>query len=459
MDREILQTLLTTWNPHFTDLSKGEWKGTVKREKYLERLKSLMDIPHVVILSGVRRAGKSTLMKQIMEHLIKEKGVPAQNVVYFFLEDVQVQQYLSMGWKLLDELYNYYLQTYNPQGKVYLFLDEIQGIKEFNRWVASKYERKEPIKFIFSGSRKALLESESATVLTGRNVLVNVYPLNFYEYLLIKNVSISGENTIESIREANFSQQHSFLHHLDNYLYEGGYPEIVLAQDPAAKRAIAGGYYSDIVTRDVLRPNAIRNSQEVEILGLQILTDFTKTHTYSSLGKPQKLSIDTVKSYLNYFAKAHLFFESTHFSYKTKETQDIQRPRKIYVVDNGLRNFNVAQLRPDIGQCAENTAYMELQKNNVAVHYWNGKKEVDFVTLNPNLAFYNVSYTDEPHPREIESMVEVLLEFDKEKGIVLTRNYAREINREGKTIEFVPLWAWLILNGRVFFKEATVEQC
>lgn len=453
MDREVLHTLLTTWNPHFTDLEKGKWEGTVRREKYLERIKPLMDIPHVVILSGVRRAGKSTLMQQTMEYLIKEKGVPAKNVVYLFLEDILVQQYLSMGWKLLDQLYNYYLETYNPERTVYLFLDEIQGIKEFNRWAASRYERKEPIKFIFSGSRKALFESESATVLTGRNVLIKVYPLNFYEYLLIKNVSIIGENSIQSLRDANLNQQHTILHHLSNYLYEGGYPEIVLAENEEAKRAIAGGYYSDTVTRDVLRPNAVRNDREVELLGLQILSEFTKTHTYGSLSKPQKLSIDTVKAYLDYFVKAHLFFESTHFSYKTKETQDIQRPRKLYVVDNGLRNFNVPQLRPDLGQCAENTAFMELQKNNVAVHYWKGKKEIDFVTMNPDLAFLNVSYTDEPHAREVESMVEGLQEFDKEKGTILTKNYADKKKIDGKTIEFMPLWAWLIVNGRVFFKE------
>jgi predicted AAA+ superfamily ATPase len=455
MDKDVLNNLLTRWNPHFADLAKGKWGGTVKREKYLERLKPLMDIPHVVILSGVRRAGKSTLMQQTMEYLIKQKGVPAINVVYIFLEDILVQQYLSLGWELLDALYNQYLEKYNPEGKVYLFLDEIQGVKDFNRWAASRYERKEPIKFIFSGSRKALLESESATVLTGRNVLVNVYPLNFYEYLLIKNIPIEGGDSVQALRDANLDTQHSILHHVNKYLYEGGYPEIVLAQAEEAKRAIAGSYYNDIVARDVLRPNSVRNAHEVELLGLQIMNEFTKTHTYSSLGRPQKLSVDTVKNYLDYFAKAHVFFESTYFSYKTKETQDIQRPRKIYVVDNGLRNFNTPQLRPDLGQCAENTAYMELQKNNVAVHYWKGKKEIDFVTMNPDLSFLNVSYTDALHPREVDSMVEGLKEFDEDKGIILTKNYADTKEVDGKIIECIPLWAWLISNGRVFFNETS----
>jgi len=196
-----------------------------------------------------------------------------------------------------------------------LLLDEIQGVKEFNRWIASRYERKENIKFIISGSQRSLIEAESATVLTGRNVQIDVYPFNFYEYLLVKKVEVRGEATIQSIWDSNFDQQLPILHHLGNYLYEGGYPEIVLAESETEKRAIASAYYRDSVTRDVLIPNNLRNARDVEVLGLQILSDFTKTHTLNSLSKPNKLSVDTVKNYLEYFSKAYLFFESTYFSY------------------------------------------------------------------------------------------------------------------------------------------------
>ncbi len=448
--------LLTIWNPHFANPDKGKWLGTVPREKYLDRLKKLLELRHVLTLTGVRRAGKSTLMHQLMNYLIHEKGVPAKNIVYLFLEDVLVQQYLTQGWQILEDLYNYYLETYNPQGKVYLFLDEIQGVKEFNRWISSKYERQEPVKFVLSGSRRSLVQSESATVLTGRNVQVDVYPLNFYEYLSIKGVQVEGEASIASLRQANFDKQTQILYHLGNYLKEGGYPEIVLAGDEEVKRELASSYYRDTVTRDVVVPNGVRNQQEVEILGLQVMTDFTKTHTYNSLAKPQKLAVETAKAYLDYFQRAYLFFESKHFSYKTKETQDVQKARKIYVVDNGLRNFNIPLLRPDLGQCAENVVYMELKKQNTAIHYWKGKREVDFVSMSPNLTFYNVSYTDQLHDREVEGLVEGLEEFDIKSGTILTKNLFETKELDGKRIEYVPLWAWLILNGKVFFKEASV---
>src|SRR3989338_6846211 len=99
---------------------------------------------------------------------------------------------------------------------------------------------------------------------------------------------------------------------------------------------------------------------------------------------------------------------------------------------------------------------MELKKQAQAIHYWQGKKEIDFVTISPTLAFYNVSYTDQPHEREILGVVEGLQEFNLDKGIVLTKNYSATKEAEGKTVEFIPIWAWLILNGKVFFKEATI---
>jgi predicted AAA+ superfamily ATPase len=454
MDTTTLQQLITTWNPHFEDVKRGFWVDTVPREKYLTRIENLMNIRHTIFLSGVRRSGKSTIVQQTIGRLIEKHNVPPQNILYLYLDDIKMQQYLSLGANLLEQLYSYYVERYNPEGRVYLFLDEVQGIKDFNRWVSSRYERKENIKFILSGSRKSLIESDTATLLTGRNVLIEVYPLNFYEYLQIKQVELAeGDGTVRSIYDGNYYQHLSLLHHLGNFFVEGGFPEIVLAQTPEEKTAIANGYYRDTVTRDVLIPNSIRNASDIEVLGLQILNDFTKTHTYSSLGKPHKLSVDTVKNYLRYFTDAYLFFESQYFSYKTKESQDIQKPRKIYVVDNGMRNFNLPIPRPDIGRCAENVVYMELKKTSTLVSYWTGKKEVDFVVQDGSLRLFNVSYTDDLHERELASILEGLAEFDAPSGVLLTKNYFETKQVDGKTVECIPLWAWLIANSRTFFRD------
>ena len=452
MDNNVLRRLITTWNPHFEDVTRGAWHGKVPRQEYLTKIDGLLDIRHAIFLNGVRRSGKSTLAHQTIGNLIENKGVPPKNLLYLYLDDILVQPYLHLGAELLEYLVRYYREQYNPTGKVYIFLDEVQAVDSFNAWVASYYERDENLKFILSGSRKSLLESETATLLTGRNVVVEVYPLNFYEYLGLQNVHVEDGSSLEEIYRANEHNSLLLLHHLGNYFKEGGFPEIVLAKTNQQKTAIANGYYRDIVTRDIILPNSIRNPADIEVLGLRILNDFTKKHTYSSLSKPHKLSIDTVKNYLKYFSGAYLFFESQYFSYKTKETQDLQKPRKIYVVDNGMRNFNVTISRPDIGQYAENTVYMELKKTSALVSYWDNKREVDLVVQNGELRLFNSSYTNEIQDRELAGMVEGLEEFGVDKGLVLTKDYFDSQKINGKTVDFVPLWVWLISSSKHFFK-------
>lgn len=451
MEPTQIEILLQRWNPHFQNPNKGLWVGSVPREKYLDRLWQMINLRHILILTGVRRSGKSTLMQQMVGRLLLE-GVRPNNVLFLYFDDLLVRPYLQRGAELLEQIYTFYRERFNPQGRVYLFLDELQGVRDFNHWLASYYERREDVKFIVSGSRRSLMQSETATVLTGRNIQFDIYPFNFYEYLLIKKFDFQESGTLDELRRANFDQTSAILHHLGNFLYEGGFPEIVLTESQEAKAAIASNYYRDVLSRDITVSRTIRNARDVEVLGLQVLVDFTKQHTYRSLGRPLHLSVDTVKSYLEYFYDAYLFFESQFFSYKTKETQDAQKPRKLYVVDNGLRNFNIINVRPDLGQRAENAVFMELKKGNAAIHYWKGKREIDFAVLNPDLTLYNVSYTDTLPERELDGMIEGLTEFGLKRGVILTKNYFETKEVDGKHLECVPLWAWLILNGKSFFK-------
>ena len=138
METSEIELLIKKWNPHFEDPTKGEWVGKIPREKYMQRLWKVMDIRHIVILTGVRRSGKSTLMRQLMGRLIRE-GTKPTNVLYLYFEDLLVQKYLSQGSDLLEQFYSFYMEKYNPQGKVYLFLDELQGIKDFNHWLHTNY--------------------------------------------------------------------------------------------------------------------------------------------------------------------------------------------------------------------------------------------------------------------------------------------------------------------------------
>lgn len=455
MQNTELEQLLIKWNPHFQS-GKARWEDITPRSYYLDKLWEALPLRHIMVLTGVRRSGKSTLMHQMIGKLIGE-GTKPTNIVYLQLEDSLVDKYLLehesqgkdrsiVGAGLLEKLFAIYREKHNPQGKIYLFLDEIQGIKGFNRVLNGWYESQENLKCIVSGSRKSLIDSEMATLLTGRTLQFTIYPFNFREYLMAKGVQLLPPVPIEETRDAYYEQTHTILHHLGNYLHEGAFPEVVMTNSEANKSLIATSYYKDFLARDIIGPNQIRNSRDAEVLGLQILADFTKTHTYRSLAKPLKLTSPTVKSYLEYFYQAYLFYESTFFSYSTKETQDIQRERKIYVVDNGLRNFNALFKTEDLGRCAENLVYLELSQRNSAVFYWKGKQEVDFVVKDPGVKLYNCTYTDDIPEREMSGLAEGMMEFKLSKSVLLTKNTLEDRQVEDKQISLIPLWAWLLAD-------------
>ncbi len=461
MNPADIQTLLTKWNPHFLDVNKGLWQHTTPRSWYLSQIEKTINMRHVVVLTGVRRSGKSVLLHQLMNSLIVS-GVSATNVVYINLEDILIEKYLVeegkqrdsfvVGAELLENLYQTYRATYNPQGKVYLLLDEIQGITAFNHVLNTWYESQENVKVFVSGSHRSIEESETATLLTGRTIQFVINPLNFFEYLGVRGVESHAGSTIEEVWRSNASQASVFLFHLHNYLIEGGFPEIVLAKEEDEKRRIAQGYYRNFLVRDIISPRQIRNARDIEVLGLRLLADFTKTHTYRKLGLPLKLAPETVKTYLEYFYDSYLFSESSFFSYSTKETQDVQKPKKIYTVDNGLRNFNVLRFSPDLGRNAENVVFNELKNTHAGVFYWQDTHEVDFVVMDEETSLYNCSYTDEFAQREELGLVEGMKAFKKEKAVLLTRNTYKEKQVDGKIIQHIPLWAWLLAQGYVGFE-------
>ncbi len=446
MKTTIFDTLIQTWNPHFSNSDDEKWEHSIPRKHYMSLLKTYLDLRHVLILTGIRRAGKSTLMHQLMQYLLQEKNIPPYNVLYLFLEDVSILPYMQNGIQFLDELFSFYLETYNPKGMLYVFLDEIQSVPDFNRWVATRYEKHPRVKFILSGSRYSLVQSDTASLLTGRNILLQIEPFSFAEYLAVHKVSCREGEDASSVWRLNVANQSVFLHYLSAYMKEGGFPEIVLANNDVQKRVLASNYFRDCITRDILLPNHVRNEHLIELLAFHLLQEFTKTHTYSSLGKPYKLSAETVKNYLMYFEKAFLFYQNQSFSYKTKETQDIQKPKKIYAADNGLRNLNIPYIRPDLGQCAENICSLEFRRQMLQQYYWKRKHEVDFVVFRPSISLYNVSYTDVIHPREIDSLVEAMEHFSLEESTLLTKSLHGTETVQGKRIHCIPVWAWLLAH-------------
>ena len=423
---------LNEWNPWWEDIeSIKDLKGK-PRLFYKDLFKSL-NIKEIIIITGVRRSGKSTLMYQMIDYLFSENISPKQ-ILFVNLEDKKIKD------DSLDDIYNSYRENLNHDKKAYIFLDEMHKREGWESWVRKKYDLKDNSKFVISGSCSYLLKKEYSTLLTGRNLTFEVFPLSFEEFLFFKNFEINMENIKKGILLEK--SRLSILRYLKEYLELGGFPEVSFKPENF-KLKILEQYFDDILYKDIVDRYNL-NSQKARDLALFLLTNFTGLISLRSLRNSLKLSFDTIKDYLSYYKEALLFFTIDHFSYSFKEQKTLAS--KIYCIDNGLRNAVSFKFSKDEGKLAENLVLVELKRRGEHPYYWKNKGgEVDFVIKNrdQSLTAINVSYTDEVDEREIEPLLDFGKKFKKTKDIILlTKNLEKQENK----IKYIPLWKWLLIN-------------
>ena len=407
-----------------------ELKGKLRKE-YDLFLKSI-SIDEITIITGVRRSGKSTLMYQMVDGLLKT-GISAQQILFINLEDTKIAN------DSLDEIYEAYRIHINPDKKAYIFLDEIHKREKWEYWIRNHYDKHSDCKFVISGSCSYLLKKEYSTLLTGRNLTFDIFPLSFKEYLFFKGIEIDPNMLNKGIILDD--DKYVILNTLDEYLEYGGFPAVFFREKEFKTRILAQ-YFDDILYKDIIDRYNL-NSQKAKDLALYLLTNFTSFISLRSLRNSLGLSYETIKDYISYFKEAFLFFTIDHFSYSVKEQKT--NPSKIYCIDNGLRNAVSFKFSEDEGKLAENLVFIELRHSGRDVYYWKSEKqkEVDFVIKNidQSLTTINVSYTDEINEREINSLIDFKNTFDEtKKQMILTKN--TEKIEDG--ISFIPLWRWLL---------------
>jgi len=422
---------LSEWNPWWENKELiSELKGK-PRKKYTLLLKSI-DIKEITVILGVRRSGKSTLMYQIIDNLLS-KGIKPEQVLFVNLEDKKFSE------DSLEDIYSAYKTLINPKEKAYIFIDEIHRREGWESWIRKKYDLKENCKFVISGSCSYLLKKEYSTLLTGRNLTFEVFPLSFEEYILFNDIPLNKE----ALKKGVITNKTKFeiLNRFKEYLEKGGFPEIFFAKEEF-KFKILKQYFDDILYKDIISRYNI-NSKKAGDLALFLVTNFTSKMSLRNIRNSLGISYDSIKDYISYYIEAYLFFNIDYFSYSIKEQKT--RASKIYCIDNGLRNSVSFKFSKDEGKMAENLVLVELKRRNKEVYYWENKGEVDFVVKEDNkLLGINVCYSDEIDKREIKSLEELKEKFGKkvERFLIITKN----IEKKQGGIEFIPLWKWLILE-------------
>ncbi len=422
---------LSEWNPWWEDKNLLKELTGIHRSEYDSLVDSIL-IKEITIITGVRRSGKSTIMYQMIAKLL-ETGVDTKQILFVNFDDKKLSQ------DSLDEIYQSYRGSLNPDKKAYIFFDEIHKKEGWESWVKKKYDLKTKDKFVISGSCSYLLKKEYSILLTGRNLTFEVFPLSLQEFLLFKGVELKKENIEKGILLEK--SKIIIINKLVDYLELGGFPEIVLKEEQF-KLQVLKQYFDDIIYKDIVdRYNS--NNQKTSDLALFLITNFTSQISLRKIRNSLGIAYDSAKDYMSYFKEAFLFFTLEHFSYSIKEQKT--KAKKVYCIDNGLRNSVAFKFSKDEGKLAENSVFLHLRRKIKNIYYWKNSKqhEVDFIVKNKDnsLSIINVSYTDNIDEREIRALLEFKKNFNKTKEMVII---TKDLEKEQQKIKFIPLWKWLL---------------
>ena len=427
MDRETLLEALVYWNKWDRDEPSGLHPRAI-----LASFDRWMESRKVKVVKGVRRCGKSAVLHLLKERLVKA-GCNRKAILYLNLEEPVFSA--GKNGDVLDLLYETYREAIYPEGKAYLLVDEIQLIPEWERWVRARSER-EDIRVVITGSSSKLLSKELGTLLTGRHISFELFPLSFREFLEFHNIRIGTMDTVSII-----VNKRKIRGLLKQYIEYGGFPEVCLEDNEEKKKTILTHYFDDMLHRDVAERHQIRNIKTLRALAYHYLTNFSSLMSFNQLKNVLDAPIDVVRNYTTYLSEAYLVFEVPRFSWKTKE--QIRYPRKIYTIDTGLRNSVAFRFSRDVGKAVENIIFMQLKRRGKNIYYWHNRHEVDFVVEDKGkLTLVNSAW--EVKKRAVEGIVEAARDLGIKEGTIVTESTTKTERLKGITVNFISLWEWLL---------------
>ncbi len=432
---ELLETL-ADWNYWNRPLP-----GTFSREKYEKEVLTKSETGEIVVLQGVRRSGKSTILQNTIRRLV-ENGVAARDILFVNLEDPRFFGHLTPG--LLSRIKEVYLQHLNPGGVPYLILDEVQNVPGFEKWLLKEYELGGARLFV-TGSNSRLSSREIGTALVGRYLDVRVFPLDFREFL-----EFHGLNPTDRLELAQRRIEVRRL--FDEYVEYGGFPKVVLTDDMTMKRAEVKIYFDSIVLRDIVARYRLDNFEALLGLAVYLLSHASSPLSLNGLKNHFGLSFDLVERYVAYLENAYLVFRVPRFDWSLKRQR--ANPRKIYAVDTGLANAVSFQVGQRVGQCLENLVFLELLRRGEEVYYCKTQAgyEVDFlVKRGPAIVQLIQVCTSlenrKTRERELRSLVRAAGEIPHAGNaelLVLVPDHEETLMKEGKEIRVVELKSWLL---------------
>lgn len=374
----------------------------------------------IVVVSGIRRCGKSTLLRQFANFL-------GGDFVYANFDDERLLHFEVSDFSALLTLWHKQSPSRN------IIMDEIQNIPQWERFVRRIHD--EGYKIFISGSNSRLLSGELGTHLTGRYKQLTLYPFSFPEYLDFAGITVKKTTVSRAAVNKAF----------DDYLLYGGFPLYCLSKD----EEILATLYENILYKDILFRYAIQEKKAFRELAHYAFSNIGKEFSYRNISRTLAIKSDTsVKNYLSYMEEAFLLFQTSKYDYSLKK--QYVSGKKLYCVDNGLSNRVSFRFSQDRGRLLENLVFVELLRRGYQVYFYKEVKECDFVCLRHNRIEILVQVCDELTSensiRETEGLKEAMKRYHLPEGLILTHGKPETtlLPESGQGIRVVNVVDWLL---------------
>jgi predicted AAA+ superfamily ATPase len=394
------------------EISYKQQQAFLKQKNISETREKLVQVSlsevFIVIITGIRRCGKSTLMQQLI------KSLGTKSCVFFNFEDPRIFGFENSDFTKLDEIIGSENQYY--------FFDEIQNVDNWEIFVRNLHDKHKTI--CVTGSNASLLSRELGTKLTGRSIQIELLPFSYTEYC--------------SFKKLNFDTDSYQL-----YIKEGGFPSFV----KIGNKEILQQLFKDIIYRDIIVRHGIRNDKILISIALYLISNAAKEFSYTNIKNTFGVgSVNSVMDYVAWFEDSYLMFTLPRFSYSLKSVAI--NPKKIYVIDTGFGDANSNSFSADYGRMFENAVYLQLRRKYKEMYYFREKGECDFVVKEQDAITQAIQVCLEVNPenmdREMNGLIEALIFFKLETGYIITLNQEDVMIKDNKKVMLIPAWKWSV---------------
>lgn len=412
----------------------------LKSRKIYPELKQNLENRKIIILTGSRQVGKTSLMKMLSNE------IPSKTKSIFVdMDIVSNREFGESLEKFLDFLY---LNGYEEKGAIfYCFIDEFQKVDGIGNIFKNLYDNYPNIKIIASGSSSLSIKNNMREGLAGRKFIFEIFPLDFEEFLTFKNDDISQKvyRNIPRLKQKEINVPTGTQKYLEEFLTFGGYPEVALANNADDKKQILKSIFDLYIEKDIFGFSNIENFSAFKKL-VEILAVLNgQKINYNSLSKEVGIHVKTLRNYILLLEETYLIRTMRPF-YSNKKKELVKSP-KVYFLDNGVRNFflknySSMEKRIDKGAIWETYIFQEIIKNikDLPISFWRTKQgqEVDFIIGGQKLLPVEVKYKSTGKAREFGNLLSFMRLYDIKKGIVLSKNMNKKIMVDSYKLNFIP---------------------